>query len=284
MQKGKLIQHNVPTRLVERNVGRGKGVGKNSSFSRRGEQRSAPNREVLKTSLSSLGPKRGKLVVIDGIDGSGKATQVKILKQRLIKEGFKVKTIDFPKYDTNFFGSLIGEFLTGKYGDFVKMNSRAVSVLYAADRFESSAEIKKWLADGCVVIADRYATANQIHQGGKISNLKERKEFMRWLDKMEYSIFKIPRPDLVIYLDVPFEVSKARLQEKAAIDKKKYLKGGKDVVEENLKYLKDSRQSALILAKANKNWVKVECCKGKVCMNPEQVGEAVYSLVKKKLK
>lgn len=227
---------------------------------------------------------KGKLIVIDGIDGSGKATQVKILKERLISKGFKVKTIDFPKYDTNFFGSLIGEFLTGKYGDFVKMNSRAVSVLYAADRFESSTEIKKWLEAGFVVIADRYATANQIHQGGKISNLKERKEFMKWLDKMEYSIFKIPRPDLVIYLDVPFEVSKARLREKSAIDKKKYLKGGKDIVEENLRYLKDSRASAILLAKENKNWVKIECCKGKVCMNPQQVGEEVNKIIRQKLR
>jgi dTMP kinase len=228
--------------------------------------------------------KKGKLIVVDGIDGSGKATQVKILKERLLKEGFMVKTIDFPRYDTNFFGSLIGEFLTGKYGDFVKMNSRAVSVLYAADRFESSAQIKKWLEDGNVVIADRYATANQIHQGGKISDLNERKEFMKWLYKMEFGIFKISKPDLVIYLDVPYEVSKERLLEKTAKDKKKYLKGGKDIVEENLKYLKNSRQSALLLAQENKNWIKIECCKGKVCMNPELVGDEVYKVVKKKLK
>ncbi len=227
---------------------------------------------------------KGKLIVIDGIDGSGKATQVKILKQRLLKEGFKVKTIDFPRYESNFFGSLIGEFLTGKYGDFVKMNSRAVSVLYAADRFESSAQIKKWLDQGFVVLADRYASANQIHQGGKIRNLEERAEFLKWLHKMEYGVFKIPQPNLVIYLDVPFEISKQRLLEKTAKDKKKYLKGGRDIVEENLRYLKDSRQSAIVLAQENKNWTKIECCKGNVCMSPEQVGEEVYKIVKKKLK
>lgn len=226
---------------------------------------------------------KGKLIVIDGIDGSGKATQVKLLKNRLIREGYRVKSIDFPRYESNFFGSLIGEFLTGKYGDFVKMNSRAVSVLYAADRFESSSQIKKWIEEGSVVIADRYATANQIHQGGKIRNIKERKEFLKWLDKMEFGVFKIPKPDLVVYLDVPFETSRQRLLEKSAIDKKKYLKGGKDIVEENLRYLKDSRQSAILLARENKNWQMVECCKGKVCMNPEEVGEVVYKIVKKKI-
>jgi dTMP kinase len=228
--------------------------------------------------------KKGKLIVVDGIDGSGKATQVKILKQRLIKEGYMVKSIDFPRYDTNFFGSLIGEYLSGLHGDFIKMDSKVASILYAADRFESSAEIKKWLADGYVVIADRYATANQIHQGGKINDLKKRKEYLSWLDKMEYGVFKIPRPDLVIYLDVPFEVSKMWLVNKVAQRKKTYLKGRKDVAEDNLIHLKNSRNSAILLAKQNKNWVKIECCKGMVCMGPEQVGEEVHKVVKKKLK
>lgn len=228
--------------------------------------------------------KKGKLIVIDGIDGSGKATQVKLLKERLAKEGIRVKTIDFPRYETNFFGSLIGEYLSGVYGDFIKVAPRLASILYAADRFESSKEIQKWLDDGFVVLADRYATANQIHQGGKISDLKKRKEFLTWLDKMEFSVFKIPRPDLVIYLDVPFEVSKSWLERKVAQRKKTYLKGRRDVAEDNLMHLKHSRNSALLLAKQNKNWAKITCCKGMLCMAPEEVHEEVFNVVKKKLK
>ncbi|MFZ2522125.1 MAG: deoxynucleoside kinase [Minisyncoccia bacterium] len=227
---------------------------------------------------------KGRLIVIDGIDGSGKATQVKLLKERLTKEGIKVKTIDFPRYYNNFFGKLIGEYLSGVYGDFIKVDPRLASVLYASDRFESSREIQKWLDDGFVVLADRYATANQIHQGGKISNLKKRKEFLDFLDKMEYSVFKIPRPDLVIYLDVPFEVSKMWLERKVTQRKKTYLKGRRDVAEDNLLHLKNSRNSALLLEKQNKNWTKIECCKGKVCMLPEEVGERVYKIVKTKIK
>lgn len=227
---------------------------------------------------------KGKLIVIDGIDGSGKATQVKILKQRLLKEGFKVKTIDFPRYENNFFGSLIGEYLSGLHGDFIAMDSKIASILYAADRFESSKQIKKWLDEGCVVLADRYATANQIHQGGKIDDLKKRKEFLAWLYKMEYGVFGIPKPDLVIYLDVPFEVSKMWLQKKVTQRKKIYLNGRKDVAEDNLLHLKNSRNSALLLEKENKNWVKVECCRGNICMSLEQVGEEVYKIVKKKIK
>lgn len=226
---------------------------------------------------------KGKLIVIDGIDGSGKATQVKILKQRLLKEGLKVKTIDFPRYETNFFGSLIGEYLSGLHGDFIAMDSKIASILYAADRFESSKQIKQWLDQGYIVLADRYATANQIHQGGKIDDLKKRKEFLAWLYKMEYGVFGIPKPDLVIYLDVPFEVSKMWLMNKVAKRKKKYLKGRKDVAEDNLIHLKNSRNSALLLTKENKNWTKIECCKDNLCMSPEQVGEEVYKIVKRKI-
>jgi dTMP kinase len=228
--------------------------------------------------------KKGKLIVIDGIDGSGKATQVRLLEERLKKEGVKIKTIDFPRYEENFFGKLIGEYLSGIYGDFIKVDPKLASILYAADRFESSAKIKEWLDKGFVVLADRYATANQIHQGGKISNLKKRKEFLDFLDKMEYDVFKIPRPDLVIYLDVPFEVSKVWLQKKVALRKKKYLKGRKDVAEDNLIHLKNSRESALLLAKQNKNWQKIVCCKGAVCLSPEQVSEQVYDIIKKHIK
>ncbi len=227
---------------------------------------------------------KGKLIVIDGIDGSGKATQVKLLETRLKKEGLKIKTIDFPRYYENFFGKLIGGYLSGVYGDFIKVDPRLASILYAADRFESGEKIQKWLDQGFVVIADRYATTNQIHQGGKISDLKKRKEFLKWLDIMEFSIFKIPRPDLVVYLDVPLGVSKMWLQKKVSQRKKRYLKGRRDVAEDNLLHLKNSRESGLNLVKSNKNWQKVECCKGKVCMSPEQVHEHVYKIVKGKIK
>lgn len=228
--------------------------------------------------------KKGKLIVVDGIDGSGKATQVSLLSKRLKKSGFKVKTIDFPRYYKNFFGKLIGEYLTGTFGDFIKTDPRVASVLYAADRFESSKDIKKWLGEGYIVVADRYVSANQIHQGGKIENPKERKEFLGWLDRMEHGVFAIPKPDLVVFLDVPFEVSKEWLEQKLAKRKKKYLKGKRDVAEDNLLHLKNSRDGALVLEKQNKNWVKIKCCEGMTCMLPEQVHETLFSVVKRRLR
>ena len=227
---------------------------------------------------------KGKLIVIDGIDGSGKATQVKLLEAKLKKLKVKVKTIDFPRYYENFFGKLIGEYLSGAYGDFIQTDPRVASVLYAADRFESGQQIKKWLEDGCLVITDRYVSANQIHQGGKINKISERKKFQLWLEQMEYGVFKIPRPNLVIYLDVPLAVSQKWLEQKVAKAKKKYLNGRRDVAEDNLLHLKNSRASALSLVQENKNWRLVKCCKGLVCLSPEGVHEVVLKIVKKELK
>lgn len=227
--------------------------------------------------------KKGKLIVIDGIDGSGKATQVRLLAERLKKEKIKLKTIDFPRYYDNFFGKMLGEYLSGAYGDFIQVDPRLASVLFAADRFESSKQIRRWLEQGYTVITDRYVSANQIHQGGKIKDKKERREFLKWLDHMEYGVFRIPKPDLVIYLDVPFEVSSAWLKDKVAQRSKKYLKGRKDVAEDNLIHLKDSRESALALQKANKNWTRIECCKGRVCLPPEGVHEQVFKAVRNKI-
>ncbi len=227
--------------------------------------------------------KKGKLIVIDGIDGSGKATQVALLKKHLAREGRKVKTIDFPRYYDNFFGHLLGRYLSGAYGDFTQTDPRVASVLYAADRFESSKQIKQWLEQGYLVIADRYVSANQIHQGGKISDVRKRKVFMKWLEQMEFVVFGIPKPDLVIYLDVPFEVSREWLKNKILQRMKKYRQGRKDVAEANLLYLKNSRHSALSLAKENKNWERVECCRGTGCLLPEQIHERVFALIQRRL-
>src|SRR3989338_5111207 len=133
--------------------------------------------------------KRGKLIVIDGTDGSGKATQTDLLVKHLKRDGQRVKVVDFPDYYSNFFGKFIGHCLSERYYDFVKVHQKIASVLYAADRFESRDKIKKWIAEGNIVIANRYASANQIHQGGKIANTKKRESFLKWLAEMEYEVF-----------------------------------------------------------------------------------------------
>ncbi len=194
--------------------------------------------------------KRGKLIVIDGADGSGKETQTKELFKSIKNNNKKIKTFDFPRYDNNFFGSFLKKCLHGEHGDFVNIDPHIASVLYAADRFESKIEINKWLDDGFIVILDRYVSANQIHQGGKIKNLKKREDFFKWQEKMEYHIFELPKADIVIYLDVPIDISKKLLM----TSNKKI-----DDVEKDLNYQKNSRESAIYLAKKNDNWETLNC-------------------------
>lgn len=225
--------------------------------------------------------KKGRLIVIDGTDGSGKATQTKLLLSRLKKEGFTVKTLDFPQYQANFFGQFIGECLAGEHGDFVSVEPYIASTLYAADRFESKKKLEGWLRSGAVVVLDRYVSANQIHQGGKISDAKKRKKFLEWLEKMEYSVFGIPRPDAIVYLDVPTTTSQKLLAGKGQKEKKVYLKRRKtDVVENSTKYLSDSRQSALSLVKKLNNWIRIDCTKKGEMQSREAIAEMVWGNLK----
>lgn len=228
--------------------------------------------------------KKGKFIVIDGTDGSGKATQTALLEKRLKKDGYKVKKIDFPQYYKNFFGQLIGQCLAGDYGDFIGTDPHLASVLYAADRFESSNAIKTWLADGYIVLADRYVSSNQIHQGSKIADPKKRQEFLRWLDKMEYGVFDIPKPDLIIFLDVPVAITQKLLKSKNQQAKKKYLKGKKDQAENDLIHLEKSRANAIEIVKKGNKWKKIDCTAGGEILSKEKNHEMVYREIKKIIK
>ena len=223
---------------------------------------------------------KGRLIVIDGSDGTGKATQTKLLVDRLRKESIPVETLDFPQYEGNLFGKLIGECLSGLHGDFIGLDPKIASVLYAADRYESKQKIEKWLAAGKVVVLDRYVSANQMHQGGKIRNTKERKQFLQWLDQMEHGVFGLPRPDIILYLALPVEITLKLLQEKQLAAKKKYLtKGTRDQAESNVKHLLDAQQSALKLIQASNAWKKIICSNKKGILPREDIHEKIWSIV-----
>lgn len=221
--------------------------------------------------------KKGKFIVVDGTDGSGKATQTGLLVSRLRKNGKKVKTIDFPRYYNNFFGKLVGECLAGEHGDFAKFDPYIASVLYAADRWESGEKINKWLKNGFWVVADRYASSNQIHQGGKISNRKKRSDFLKWLEKMEFSIFGIPKPDKIIYLDVPLEVSQRLMAGEDKRKKKNYLRGKKDVHENNPGHLKNAKKNAIKLVREYNNWSTIKCTKKDKLMSKEGIADLIWA-------
>jgi len=224
---------------------------------------------------------KGKLIVIDGTDGSGKATQTELLMKRLKKEKIPARKLDFPRYEENFFGKLIGSCLAGDYGDFASLDPHIASSLYAFDRFETRPLIESFLTRGYTVVLDRYVSSNQIHQGGKIADPKARKKFLSWLDTLEFGVLALPRPDAILYLDVPLSVSQKLLASKGQKEKKVYLKGKKkDVVESSQKYLSDSRESALRLVKRQNHWIRVECIKKGVLLSRETIAEKVWNRVK----
>jgi dTMP kinase len=228
---------------------------------------------------------KGKLIVIDGTDGSGKATQVALLMKHLKKDGHTVKVVDFPEYYKNFFGAFIGHCLSEQYYNWLNIHPKIASVMYAADRWESSEELRDWLKKGYVVIANRYVSANQIHQGGKIKNTRKRNDFIKWLNQMEYEVFGIPKPDITLYLSLPTDIVLGLLKKRESGKmKREYLKKGRDVHEADVNFLINSRKSALWLSKVMKNFIKIECSeKGKI-LSREAIHEMIYEKVKKIIK
>ncbi|MFZ2072478.1 MAG: dTMP kinase [Minisyncoccia bacterium] len=224
---------------------------------------------------------KGKFIVIDGTDGSGKSTQVELLIKHLKKDGRKVKVVDFPDYYQNFFGKFIGHCLSEQYYKFIHVHPKIASVLFAADRFESKNKIDKWLEEGNIIIANRYVSSNQIHQGGKIKDTKKRQDFIKWLNEMEYGVFKIPKPDTVFYLSLPIGIVLKLLKHRdSSKTKRAYLKKKKDVHESDVDFMKNSINSAMWLAKTQKNWIKIDCSKNGEILTREQIHEMVYEKIK----
>lgn len=190
---------------------------------------------------------KGKLIVIDGTDGSGKKTQTRFLLEKLQKNGYAALSIAFPQYGKKSAG-LVEEYLNGKYGKPDKVNPQIASLFYALDRFDLSPEIRACLEEGKIIVTDRYVDANAGHQGGKIKDPEERAKFLSWLYNLEYEILGIPKPDKVLILHVPAEIGQKLVLEK---QQRLYIEGGKamDGHEADLEHLKAAEDSYLWLAK-----------------------------------
>lgn len=219
----------------------------------------------------------GKLIVLDGADGCGKATQTKKLLGRLRSGNQAAETLDFPQYYNNQFGNIVGCFLRGDFGDPAQISPYLSSILYAADRFESSKLIWKWLGEGKTVVLDRYVSANQIHQGGKIKDENSHKVFLSWLDKIEHGIFGIPRPDLIIYLDVSANIAQKLIEQKSD---RAYIGKSKDKVEENMEYQMNSREQSLRLISQMNNWQKIICEESGQLLSVDAIHEKIWAVLR----
>jgi dTMP kinase len=213
---------------------------------------------------------QGKLIVIDGSDSSGKATQRKLLVKKLKEKGFKVQDIVFPQY-TSFYGRIISRYLKGEFGNPHEINPYLVSLLYAQDRLLARNKLNNYLKQGRIVIADRYVSANQIHQTAKITSKKEKEKFLKWLDKLEYDLHNLPHPDLVLYLYVPLKVLiKWKKKRKRQGDHKF-----------NLKYFRKVEFQAKTLTKKYRNWRMIKCVEDTKIFSKKEIAEKIWGEVKK---
>lgn len=223
---------------------------------------------------------KGKFIVIDGTDGSGKATQTELLAWRLRRAGFDAALADFPQYGSKSAGA-VEEYLNGKYGSAEAVGPYRASILYAIDRYDASFKILDWLRAGKIVLANRYVTANLAHQGGKIDNPLERKHFYQWLNKLEYGLFAIPRPDLTIILHVESALAQSLVDRKAA---RTYLGGRKrDIHEDDLEHLKRAEKIFLEIAKTEAGCIMIECIKDGQILSQDTINNLVWQEIKKLL-
>jgi dTMP kinase len=216
--------------------------------------------------------KRGKLIVIEGIDGSGKATQVKLLVDRLHKEGVKVMSTDFPRYGEKS-AYFVEKYLRGEFGSAKDVGPYIASVFYALDRYDAAEKIREGLKKGMTIISNRYTSANLGHQGGKIRDKKTRDRYIDWLLHFEYEILGIPKPDLTIFLDVEPKAAMKLIKLKG---KRKYTRGKKDIHEIDLTHLKQAREAYLYAAKKY-GWKVIDCMDGKKILPIENIRDLVFS-------
>jgi dTMP kinase len=196
---------------------------------------------------------RGRLVVLEGIDGSGKRTQLHMLARALTARGVAFTQLSFPRYD-GFFGKMVAQFLNGQFGSLDSVDPHFSSLLYAGDRLDAKPAIETALAAGRIVLADRYIGSNLAHQGARVPRAK-RAGFLAWLKQLEYKVYALPPEDLVIYLRVPPAAAHRLVGRKSA---RKYTRRRRDILEASVAHLATASGLYDQLAR-QPNWVKIEC-------------------------
>ncbi len=199
-------------------------------------------------------------IVIEGLDGAGKSTQVGLMR-RLLEEryGKRVEYLHFPRFDAPVYGELIARFLRGELGSVDTVNPYLVGLIYAGDREAAAETIGGWLADERVVIVDRYVYSNIAYQCAKISDPAERRALKDWMLDLEYRHNGIPRPDLSLFLDVPFAFTERKLAEQREGDDRKYLNGKQDIHEASLSLQQRVREVYLDCAATDPTFRVIDC-------------------------
>ncbi len=227
----------------------------------------------------------GHFIVIEGLDGSGKSTQLTLLQKYLSENNIPYNYLHFPRLETGIFGRLIARFLRGEFGNVDEVDPYLVALLYAGDRKDASEQINTWLSEDNLVVLDRYMHSNIAYQCAKYNDEEKIKILRAWIFELEYNYYKIPEPDLSIFLHVPFEFVAARLNDARDGTERDYLKGKQDIHESNLVFQKNVEREYLRLTKSEKNYILVPCHdqKGKMLSAVEINKKIIDLLIEKKI-
>lgn len=220
------------------------------------------------------------LVVIEGLDGSGKSTQVKRLRSYLESRTDNLEYIHFPRYDAPVYGELIGKFLRGGFGSIDSVHPQLVALLYAEDRHGAAPQMRRTLDDGGIVLLDRYVYSNIAYQCAKIDDPQEREALRKWIFDTEYGQFGLPKPDLNIFLDVPIGFVEKKLEAGRKGDDREYLEGKTDIHEADIEFQKRVREVYVNQCEMDPDFIRIDCrsCDGSM-LPPDEIAAAIMATV-----
>jgi len=224
-----------------------------------------------------------KLIVIEGLDGAGKSTQISLLKEWFAERQLQCRYIHFPRTDTPYFGELIARFLRGEFGDISHVDPYLVAMLYAGDRKDAAPMIEAWLGEKYYVILDRYTYSNIAYQCAKLSSHEEAGKLMDWILKLEFDHFAIPKPDINIFLDVPFRFTEEKLKNQRQGDDRSYLLGSRDIHESSLEFQKMVRDVYIDVAEGDSHLQVIKCYNAdNIMLEPGQIFRLILDKLKEK--
>ncbi len=217
-----------------------------------------------------------RFLVIEGLDGSGKSTQLKLLREHLEQNAVPYKYLHFPRLEEGIYGELIARFLRGEMGANDQVDPYLVALIYAGDRADASSLIRQWMEEGMLVIMDRYVYSNIAFQCAKLPDVKEQERLRDWILDFEFGYNKLPRPDLNLYLNVPFEFTRKQLNIARNGDDRAYLKGERDIHEEDLVFQEQVQQVYLSLQDHVDDLELVDCMDPDgIMLPPEEISDLI---------
>lgn len=209
-----------------------------------------------------------RFIVIDGIDGSGKTTQVELLAKYLTDKNIPYEIISFPRYEDNLYGKLIRRYLEGEFGGIKQVNPYLMALAYAGDRALAKPEIESWLNSGKIVIANRYVSSSKAHLGANLPE-DQREQFMNWIDQLEYQTNNIPKEDLSILLNMDPGIGQQNVQSK----------NNPDIHEDSIRHLEQAAKIYLELSQAEANWKIVDCMKDGKMKDKDIINKLIVEII-----